>query len=178
VNDDIEAPVGRYRFGDHIRRIRRDRTLRREADMMAFTVCLALLAALTAGNDLSPHSRSDVLLIVWGTTVALAFTHWFALALSMRLVHDPQFKYRPRDLLIAQLAMALVVAITTSVVVLALSSDYDRLGARISAAIFLGVLVCVESRAGGSSTRHAVSVGAIALVIAMSIATAKWFIGR
>lgn len=38
---------------------------RRDADMMALTACLVLLAALTAGNDHEPHSKLAVLSIVW-----------------------------------------------------------------------------------------------------------------
>ncbi|HEY5148738.1 MAG TPA: hypothetical protein VIJ23_02745 [Mycobacterium sp.] len=62
---------------------------RRDADMMALTVCLVLLAALTAGNDHEPHSKWDVLWIVWATTVGLVLTHCFALLLAARLVRDP-----------------------------------------------------------------------------------------
>jgi hypothetical protein len=165
---------------DHgaLQRLRRDRTLRREADMMAFTVCIALLAALTAGSDHEPHSRSDVLLIVWGTTLGLALTHWFALTLAVRLVDDPNSAYSPVEMLGAQVLMALLVAAVASLVVLVLSSDFDRLGARITAAVFLGVLVGAESRAGGKSNLRAIGYGVGALAVAMTIATLKWFVGR
>ena len=62
---------------------------RRDADMMALTVCLVLLAALTAGNDHEPHSKLAVLSIVWATSVGLVLTHCFALLLAARLVRDP-----------------------------------------------------------------------------------------
>jgi hypothetical protein len=161
-----------------IRRLRRDRTLRREADMMAFTVCIALLAALSAGSDHQPHSRSDVLVIVWGTTLGLALTHWFALTLSVRLVDDPTFTYSPIEMLGAQVLMALLVAIVASSVVLVLSADFDRLGARMTAAVFLGGLVGAESRAGGTPAPRAAAYGVGALAVAITIATLKWFVGR
>lgn len=146
--------------------------------MMAFTVCIALLAALTYGDDHAAHSGLDVLAIVWGTTIGLALTHWFALTLSVRLVDDPSFSYSPLEMLFAQLVLPLLVAAVATVAVLALSEDFNRLGARITAASFLGVLVGVESRAGGSSWRRSSGFALGALVIGLTIATVKWFIGR
>ncbi len=143
---------------------------------MAFTACIALLAALTFGNDHVPHSNLDVLVIVWGTTIGLALAHWFALTLSVRLVDDPTFVYSPLELLFAQLAMAALVAVVATVTVLALSDDYDRVGARVTAALFLGVLVGVESRAGGSGWRRSAAFAVLALVTAVTIATVKWFL--
>ncbi len=146
--------------------------------MMAFTVCIALLAALSAGSDHEPHSRFDVLIVVWGTTLGLALTHWFALTLSVRLVDDPTFRYSPVEMLGAQVLMALLIAIVASSVVLMLSTDFDRLGARITAAVFLGGLVTAESRVGGASNARAAAYGIGALAVAMTIATVKWFVGR
>jgi hypothetical protein len=158
-------------------RTRSDRTLRREADMMAFTVCIALLAALSWGGEHTAHSQFSVLAIVWGTTLGLALTHWFALTLSVRLVGDPSFKYSASEMLVAQSLMAVFVATAASVVVLVLAPDYERFGARITAALFLGALVGVESRAGGSSLRRTLGFVVGALVIGLTIATLKWFVG-
>lgn len=66
-----------------------DPSLRREAEMMGIYVSVALLAALSAGNDFASHTNLDVLVVVWGTTIGLAIAHWFALSLSIRLVRDP-----------------------------------------------------------------------------------------
>jgi hypothetical protein len=143
--------------------------------MMAFTVCIALLAALSFGDDDAPHSHLDVLAIVWGTTVGLALTHWFALTLSVWLVRDLHLR-RTLELLLAHLAMAFLVAIVATIVVVSLSEDFDRLGARSAAALFLGVLVGVESRAGGSSVRRAIGLGGGALVLGLALATLKWAI--
>lgn len=153
-------------------------TLRREADMMGLTACLALLAALMAGDDHEPHTRLDVLTIVWATTVGLALTHWFALTLSVRLVDDPAFVFSPLQVLLAGLSLASLVALISTVAVLVSSVDVDRLMARLSAAAFLGVLVGVELRRGGSSMRRAVSWGLGAIVVGLTLATAKWLIGR
>ena len=85
---------------------------------MGLTVCIAMLAALTAGNDHSPHTRLDVLTMVWGTTLGLALTHWFALSFSVRLVPDPRFTSSPWQLLGPQIALAVLVAVAASIVVL------------------------------------------------------------
>ena len=86
------------RLRQRLVRIRRERTLRREAEMMGFTVCIALLAALSYGDDHAPHSELGVLAIVWGATIGLALTHWFAFMLSVRLVDDPGFSYSPLEM--------------------------------------------------------------------------------
>lgn len=141
--------------------------------MMGLTVCIVLLAALTVGSDNDPHSRLDVLTIVWATTFVLALTHWFAVFLSMVLVNDPSIRYTKFELLVAQLGIAVMVAVAASIVVLLVSRTYDRFGARMTAAVCLCVLVGIESRGGGRSVKTAVGYAAIALVIASSVAYVK-----
>jgi len=149
---------------------------RRDADMMALTVCLVLLAALTAGNDHEPHSKWDVLSIVWATTVGLVLTHCFALLLAARLVRDPAYTVDLGTLLGIQLAIALVIALATTVVVLTAEGDFDRFGARASAAVFLGLIVGAESRRGGSSRSLAALWGVVAAATGLTIAAAKWVV--
>ena len=96
------------------------------------------------------------------------------MTLSVWLVRDQSFRYSPVEMLVAQLAMALLVALVATVVVLALPSDYDRVGARFTAAVFLGVLVGIESRAGGWSGRRTAGFVVGALAIGLAIATLKW----
>ena len=149
---------------------------RRDADMMALTVCLVLLAALTAGNDHEPHSKWDVLSIVWATTVGLVLTHCFALLLAARLVRDPAYTVDLGTVLAIQLAIALVIALATTVVVLTAEGDFDRFGARASAAVFLGLIVGAESRRGGSSGSLAALWGVVAAATGLIIAAAKWVV--
>ena len=149
---------------------------RRDADMMALTVCLVLLAALTAGNDHEPHSKMAVLWIVWATTVGLVLTHCFALLLAARLVRDPAYTVDLGTVLAIQLAIALVIALATTVVVLTAEGDFDRFGARASAAVFLGLIVGAESRRGGSSRSLAALWGFVAAAAALIIAAAKWVV--
>ena len=143
---------------------------------MALTVCLVLLAALTAGNDHEPHSKWDVLSIVWATTVGLVLTHCFALLLAARLVRDPAYTVDLGTVLAIQLAIALVIALATTVVVLTAEGDFDRFGARASAAVFLGLIVGAESRRGGSSRSLAALWGVVAAATGLIIAAAKWVV--
>jgi hypothetical protein len=163
-------------WSNPFRRIRNDPALRREADMMGFYVAIALLVALTAGSDHSDQSQLDVLGIVWGTTLGLALAHWFALTVSARLVNDPDLHHTPTEMLLSQIVMAVAVALLATVVVLVCPTNAERLGARLTAALFVGLLVVVESRAGGATTQRALVRGAIALGVAFAIATIKWFV--
>lgn len=163
-------PVSAYR------RSRSHQALRREGDVMGLTVCVALLAALATGNDFTPHSKLDVLMVVWGTTVGLALAHWFALLVSIRLVPDSTQGFSPLELLVAQTAMVALVAISASVSVLVLSSDYDRLGARVTAALFIGGLVAWETkRSAWTTSRRLVWSGGVT-ALGLMVAITKWVI--
>ena len=147
--------------------------------MMGFYVAVALLAALTAtGSDHAAHTKFEVLGIVWGTTVGLAAAHWFAMILSARVVHDPDLHHTPLEMLVSQLVMALAVAIIATVVVAVLSDDFERLGARITAAVFIAGLVGFELRANGATRGKAAGFGLIALAAGLTIATVKWLISK
>jgi hypothetical protein len=178
MEPDLDRPAVVSGLRGLIRRTREDPTLRREADMMGFYVAVALIAALTAGNDHTEHTQLGVLGIVWGTTVGLAIAHWFAMILSARVVQDPALHHTPLEMLYSQLVMAVGVAAVASVVVVVLSSDLERLGARITAAVFIAGLVGFEARHNDLSHGRAATYGLVALAIGLAIAALKWFIGR
>lgn len=148
--------------------------LRRDTDVMGVTVCVVLLAALMAGSDHEPHSTADLVLLVWATTVGLVLTHAFALSLAVRLVDDPLYSRRLLPLLGVQVLMATVIALAASLVAVLASSDYDRLGARVTAGLFLGALVAAELRSAGASWRRAGLWGLSAVAAAVALATGKW----
>ncbi|HET8929499.1 MAG TPA: hypothetical protein VFN21_02460 [Acidimicrobiales bacterium] len=145
---------------------------------MGLTVSLALLVALTAGSDTAPHSKLDVLIVVWGTTIGLALSHWFALFVSTRLTAEPDETTSALELLISQTAMAAVVAATATIPVLVLSNAFDRLGARLTAALFMGVLVAMETRRSRLSATHRLLICGAVTLIGLAVAAAKWYIGR
>ena len=165
-------------IGRALRRLRTDQVLRREGDVMGLTTAVALLAALSAGDDSAPHSQLEVLAIVWGTTVGLALVHAFGVLVSVGRVRETTATYRPLELLMSQVAMASMVAVSASVVVMVTSTSLDRLGARITAGVFIGGLVGFESRTGGASRGRAVLLGVGVTVIAVAVAITKWFISK
>lgn len=156
----------------------RDPSLRREADAMGFYVCVALIAALNVGNDHDGQSRLLVLEIVWATTLIVAFTHWFAVSIASRLVDDPDDHHSLLEKLGAEMSIASLVALAATVVVLVVPSSYERVGARVTAAIGITLIVGLELSAGGSSRWRAVWWGLAALVFGLAIATTKRFFGK
>jgi hypothetical protein len=161
-----------------VERVRTLPSLRREADVMGLTIALALLVALSTGNDHSPHTRSDVLEVLWATTIALGLAHWFAETLSSQLVKDPHREFGLGEMLGAQLGIGLMIAIAASGVALVVPKQYDRVGARLTAALSVGILVSLERRASGSSVGRALAWGSGALVATVALALVKWTIGR
>ena len=161
-----------------IERVRTLPGLRREADVMGLTIALALLVALSAGSDHSPHTRADVLEVLWATTIALGLAHWFAETVSSQLVKDPNAQFGLGELLGAQLGIGLMIAIAASIFTLVVPKDYDRLAARLTAALSVGVLVAFERRASGSTIGRALIWGSCVLVAAVAVAVVKWSIGR
>lgn len=158
------------------RHARTDRGLRRDSDAMALTVALALLIALSAGEDSAPHTKLDVLIVVWATTLGLALTHWFAMIVASRLVSDRSVHISPLESVISQTVMALVVATLATATVLMLSTRFDRLGARVAAVLFIGALALFETRRSGLSTAQRVLLSVTVTLLGMGIAVAKWLI--
>lgn len=144
--------------------------------MMGFYVCITVLAALTLGRDHAGQSQGEVLGVVWGTTVGLALAHWFAVTVSARIVPDPDDHHTPLEEFTSQLVMALIIAVTTTAVVILLPADVERLGARLTAAVFIGLIVGWESRVGGASWPRSLAYGVLGLSLATVVAMVKWFI--
>jgi len=152
--------------------------LRREADVMGLTIALALLVALSAGNEHSPHAQVEVLEVLWATTIALGLAHWFAETLSSHLVRDPNAQFGIGEMLGAQLGIGLMIAASASIMTLIVPTSYDRLAARLTAALSVGILVGLERRSSGTSVARAVVWGLAALLAASALAVIKWWIGR
>jgi hypothetical protein len=151
--------------------------LRREVNTMGIYVCIVLLAALTATNDHSHPDDVAVLAIVWGTTLGLALAHWFALTLADWLEHEPS-EHPIGWMLFGETAVAILIAVLATLAVIVLPDDYELLGARLTAALFIGGLVYEARRSGGVSRTTAIFSGLVALVIAAVIAYVKWLIGH
>ena len=142
--------------------------------MMAFYLATTLLVALSLPREDAPPALRELLLLIWGTTVGLAVGHWFALTLSAYLVDDPGLHHTPGEMLAGQLVMAVVLAVIASVaVVLAPSPRSELLSGRVTVAVFVGALVVVESFHRDRRLPHALALGALALGLALAVATVK-----
>jgi hypothetical protein len=155
----------------------REPWLRREANMMGIYVSIVLFGALTLGNDHGRHEQIDVLEVVWGTTLGLALAHWFAHTLAEKLENEPS-EHPLGWLLYAQTVMAFAVALCATVTVLVLPADLERVGARFTASLFVGVLVYRAKRLGGASRLASFLTGLVALVLEIVVSLIKWTIGH
>lgn len=176
--DDVppkETDRGRWLVGSY-RRARTDLILRREGDEMGLTTAVVLLAALTAGNDLAPHSKLDVLIIVWTATIGLTLVNWFAQLVTARITSGSWSTSAPREALLSQMFMSTVVAVTATLFVVVLPAKYDRLGARLAAALFIGALVAIETRRSGLPRPRRVALSVGLTLVGVTVATVKWFI--
>ncbi len=143
---------------------------------MGLTTAVVLLAALTAGNDLAPHSKLDVLIIVWTATIGLTLVNWFAQLVTARITSGSWSTSAPREALLSQMFMSTVVAITATLFVVVLPAKYDRLGARLAAAFFIGALVAIETRRSGLPRPRRVVLSVGLTLVGVTVATVKWFI--
>jgi len=145
--------------------------LRRETLNMGLYVSITLLAALTVTGD--GNGSEDVLAIVWGTTIGLALAHWFAFDLAVRLVDPhPQPSHVTRELLF-ELLGAFAVAVLATVTLLLAPQHLERQAVRAVMVGAIGTVTFVDARAYGSSWRRATAAGAIALVLAATVAGVK-----
>jgi hypothetical protein len=144
----------------------------REAATMAFYVTICLLAALAAIRHSGDESHVETLGLIWGTTIGLAFAHWFAFRLGARIAmpHHPS----PHDggLLAAQMAGAATVALLATIPVLVFPGDVELAVVQWELAGLLGLAAYSIARTGGSTTLRAVGyassvVGLAALVVAV-----------
>jgi hypothetical protein len=153
--------------------LRRDAELRREADMMGFYLGVTLLVVLNLPPEEAPPPLRELLALIWGTTVGLALMHWMALALAAYLVRDPPLHHTPTQLLVAQVAMAAVIALAASVALLLAPRSVELVVTRVVVALCIGALVTVEARTNGGPLRRGLAVGAVAIVLAVGAATLK-----
>ena len=81
-----------------------------EVSTMALYVSVVLLAALVALENGATTSDTDMLGLIWGTTIGLALAHYFAFRVASRLVRGTTFHKRDGEIALAQLCGAAIVA--------------------------------------------------------------------
>jgi hypothetical protein len=150
--------------------------LRREADTMGFYVCVTLFAVLAIGDEYAPPRLTELLAVIWLTTVGLALAHWCAATVAAQLVPDPSGHHRTVHILGAHLVLPSGVAIAASLAVLVTPEDLRLLAGRLVAAVCVGLLVTVEARRGDRSRGRAIRLGLLSFACAAGIAVLKRFI--
>ncbi len=138
---------------------------------MGLYVSITLLAALTVTGD--GDGGSDVLAIVWGTTIGLALAHWFAFDLALRLVSPGHHGHELREELAVEMAGAFFVAFVATAVVLVVPDHLERQAVRLVTAGVIGLAVFAEAQTFGATRWQAVRKGAVALLLASIVAGAK-----
>ncbi len=147
--------------------------LRKEAYTMALYVAICLQAALFAVPKSLAGDQSDVLKIVWGTSVGLALAHWFAFRVSARLVTSGAIRRHDAEAAGAQVTAATAVAVLASVPVLLIPTTTGLDIARIVLAGFVGLAGYGVGRNAGASRGRSLVYAACIVVVAALIALAK-----
>jgi hypothetical protein len=147
--------------------------LRLETSTMALYVSVVLLAALVALEDGATTADSDMLGLIWGTTIGLALAHYFAFRVASRLVRGTSFHKRDGEIALAQLGGAVIVSAlcTIPVVIFPDSSKNDFV--RFELAVLLGVAGYAAGRTGGATRMRSLATGVIVLVLGVGVAFVK-----
>ncbi|MGZ6617391.1 MAG: hypothetical protein ACXVFQ_23580 [Solirubrobacteraceae bacterium] len=146
--------------------------LRKEAYTMGLYVAICLLGALIA-LPTDQEDEAQVIAIVWGVTVGLAFAHWFAFRVSATLVSDGRVRRHDLNAATAQLAGAAVVALLASIPVLLTPKSAELESAELTLAAFIGLVGYAVARSGGASRVRSIVYAAIVLTAAVAIAIIK-----
>lgn len=147
--------------------------LLREASTMALYVSVTLLATLIALDERADHGQVRALAVVWGTTLGLALTHWFAFRLSAQLVGHGRVSGRDTAVSAAQLVGAAVVAVLATIPVVLLPTTAENDTVRALLATLIGGFGFAVARSSGASRRRAGGYAVGVLVLAMTVAVAK-----
>jgi hypothetical protein len=141
----------------------------REASIMALYVTICLLAALAAVPD-GPGSEHDhAVKLIWGTTIGLAITHWFA----FRLAAAARPGHEDAKLALAQLAGAVAVALLTTVTMLLVRDSAELDVVRVELALIIGASGYLTARDSGAGRHRALVFAVVMTVVALGIATLK-----
>lgn len=141
----------------------------REAMTMAFYVTICLEAALAAIRHSGDESHVRTLSLIWGTTIGLAFAHWFAFRLGARMANPHHPSPHDGGLLAAQMVGAASVALLATIPVLLFPGAVELKVVRWELAVLLGLAAFWIARTAGStwlrSVGYALSVMGLAVVV-------------
>ena len=148
-----------------------------EASTMALYVSVVLLATLAAiHNTTNPHAV-NLLEIIWATTVGLALAHFFAFRVASRLVRGTAFHRHDLHVAFAQLGGALAVAVVSSIPVVLLPPSSENDVVRLLLGLLMGIAGYASGRTGAASRPRSLALGALTLVLGVTVALIKNSLG-
>jgi hypothetical protein len=141
-------------------------------------VLLATLAALAlahgdADDWFSDLSSRELIEILWGTTIGLALAHWFAFDVATHGFGGGRLRGQDFKEGMAQLGGAALVAVVTTVPVLVFSPEVEQQVLPFVLAGIIGVADYLVERVNGRTRLRSAAFGAVALLIAIIVATIK-----
>lgn len=158
-------------------RAQKQREAMLEASTMALYVSVVLLAALVALRDSTEASQTELLEVIWGTTLGLALAHFYAFRVSSRLIRGRPFDRGDLRTALAQLLGAAAVAALCTVPVVLLPAPAEDNVVRLWIGILLGVAGYTSGRAGGASRWRSLALGAAVLAVGIAVALVKNALG-
>ena len=140
---------------------------------MALYVSVVLLATLVALRDTAHSSQTQLLTVIWGTTLGLALAHLYAFRVSSRLVRGRAFHRGDLENALAQLGGAAIVALLCTIPVVVLPSTSEGNVVRLLLGLLLGVAGYSSGRTGGASRSRSFILGAAVLAVGIAVALVK-----
>jgi len=161
-----------------------NRRLWREATSMTLyvsVVLLATLAALPAGHDDAAEPIQgpvglELIAILWGTTIGLALTHYFAFRVAARGFGGGRLSSEDAKEATAEVAAAAFVAALASLPVLAFSPGTEQWVVLFVLALIIGVVSYLLERANEHTRSASVVFGALTLVVGLIVASLKYIL--
>ena len=156
-----------------VTQLEKKREARLEASTMALYVSVVLLAALVALRDSTDTDQTELLQLIWGTTLGLALAHFYAFRVSSRLIRGRPFDRGDLRSALAQLVGASAVAVLCTIPVVLLPSPTEDDMVRLWIGLLLGVAGYTSGRAGGASRPRSLVLGAVVLAVGITVALVK-----
>jgi hypothetical protein len=133
---------------------------------MSLYVSIVLLAELSA---LPPDlDNSQLLSIMWGTTIGVALAHWFAFEFAARRLHG-----RDRTEVFEEVGGSATVAAVASIPVLLFPQDVHQQLIPFVLALFIATVGYLVERSNGRSRRWSLWFAVVALVVGLAVAGVK-----
>jgi hypothetical protein len=141
-------------------------------------VLLATFAAVPAAHEgvdgwIRELSSGEMIEVLWGTTLGLAIAHWFAFDVATHGVGGGHLRGQDLREALAQLGGAALVATLATVPVLVFGPTVEQRVLPYVLALIIGVTDYLVERVNGRTRVRSAVFGAVALLIAVIVATIK-----